>query len=115
MAVLSLFAGKQGGGKGYKAVYLAPSKFLVVQKVVAKTTNSSNFSNASDILKASNALSTSVCNAQYQEWEQKFEKNFGLRLAEVTGDTSTSNQEMANADIILSTPEKVRCRKPDSN
>jgi hypothetical protein len=33
MAVLSLFAGKQGGGKGYKAVYLAPSKFLVVQKV----------------------------------------------------------------------------------
>jgi ATP-dependent DNA helicase HFM1/MER3 len=32
MAVLSLFAGYDGQGKGHKAVYLAPSKFLVMQK-----------------------------------------------------------------------------------
>jgi replicative superfamily II helicase len=43
---------------------------------------------------------------KHQDWEQKFTSNFGLRCAEVTGDTSLSNQEMANADIILSTPEK---------
>jgi ATP-dependent DNA helicase HFM1/MER3 len=32
MAVLSLFVGSGGQGKGHKAVYLAPSKFLVMQK-----------------------------------------------------------------------------------
>ena len=37
---------------------------------------------------------------------QKFESNFGLKCAEVTGDTSVSLNDMADADVILSTPEK---------
>ena len=37
---------------------------------------------------------------------QKFEANFGLKCVEVTGDTSVSLNEMADADVILSTPEK---------
>ena len=47
-----------------------------------------------------------ACRMQFLEWQDKFGPTLGLRLAEVTGDTFMTNNEMSEADIILSTPEK---------
>lgn len=43
---------------------------------------------------------------RYRDWEEKFGKRLGIRLVELTGETTTDLKLLERGQIIISTPEK---------
>ena len=41
-----------------------------------------------------------------KDWRQKFEQKLGLRIIELTGESSPSPEQLRTADILCTTPEK---------
>ncbi|KAL5724254.1 RNA helicase [Ranunculus cassubicifolius] len=43
---------------------------------------------------------------RYRDWENKFGKGLGLRVVELTGETTTDLKRLGEGQVIISTPEK---------
>ena len=41
-----------------------------------------------------------------QDWKVRLEKNLGLKVVELTGDTAPDMRMIGEADVIVTTPEK---------